>query len=168
MKRFIVITAVLAGILADCRPSTADTNCGDVQANIQRGYDKVLYGKEINHQDYLKVAGALAASAASSSPAPLAAVLKELVDESLSKLAEGIKRELVLEALRNPAKIFTSGEHEISAGFATYQHWQVIKDEVLDRIEIKGFAVKAIMKPVVCKVQLPNTYQPYIRWRKKR
>lgn len=60
-----------------------------------------------------------------------------------------------------------SGQWEISGGFATYEQWETVKVEVPDKVEIKGFEVKAKMKIVTQRVQLPNTYQPYLRWKKK-
>jgi hypothetical protein len=167
MKRAIFFFVAWLGPLAACSEAVAETNRTDVQANIQKGYDKVVFGKEIGHKEYMTAVVALTASAASGSPTPLIAVIKNLVDESIAKLGDGVKRELVLEALRNPGKVFASGQQEISGGFATYEQWEIVKVEVPDKIEIKGFEVKVTMKVVTQRVQLPNTYQPYLRWKKK-
>jgi len=56
---------------------------------------------------------------------------------------------------------------EISGGFATYEHWQVVKTEVPDRVEFKGIDVTVKTRTEPAKIHLPNTYQPYIRLRKK-
>jgi hypothetical protein len=100
-----------------------------------------VFGEELDHGGYVRIAGALASSVTAGTPALVVAYLTAFTEESLRKLTTDLKQELILEALRNPGKVFTNGQWEVSGGFATYEHWQVVKTEVPDRVEFKGIAV---------------------------
>jgi hypothetical protein len=164
-KKVLIAFGVLGCALVNRAPLLADTNRAEVQANIQKGYEKVVFGKEIDHTTYATTLGALVASVSSGTPAPITAYLNELIAESLGDLAVGMKQEIIREALLHPGKVFGNSKWEISAGFATYEHWKIVKVEVPDRLEIKGLALKVVMKLHTAKIQLPNTHQPYIRLR---
>jgi len=139
----------------------------DLQADVKKGWDATVFGEELDHGEYVRIAGALASSVPAGAPAPVVAYLTAFTEELLRKLTTDLKREFILEALRNPGEVFSNGRWEVSGGFATYEHWQVVKTEVPDRVELTGIKVAIRTRTEAAKIQLPNTYQPYIRLRKK-
>jgi len=145
------------------KPDVKETNRAEVQTRICGAGGTVVFGKELDHAEYLKIAGALATAIATETPAPVVAYFQEFAAESTRALATGLKQALILMALRNPGKVFRDGKWEVTGGFATYEHWKAIGIEVPDRVEIKGFNVTVRKRMEWAKVQLPNTHQPWVR-----
>jgi hypothetical protein len=150
------------------KPPVKETTKPEVQVGLKKGWDKVVFGKELDHEEYLKLFGALAASLAVENPAPLTGYLKEFVQESLKTLASDLKTELVLAALSGPDKIFREGKLEVSGGFATYRHQKAVGTEVPYKIERDGVKITVRKRMEWAVVDLPNTYQPYVRIRVKK
>jgi hypothetical protein len=150
------------------KPNVKETTKSDVQGSLRDGWDKVVYGKELDHAEYLKILAAAAASVATENPTPLTGYAKDFATQSLQSLGTALTTELVLTALANPDKIFTSGGMEISAGVATYHHKRVVGFEVPDRVEIDGLKVTVRKRMEWVVIDLPNTFQPYVRIRTKK
>ena len=71
-------------------------------------------------------------------------------------------------AMKEPNKILTLGNLEVSGGFATYDHRIAVGTELPDKIEIKGLEVTVRKSMKWAVIDLPNTFQPYIRIRVKK
>ena len=104
----------------------------EVQARLKSGWGKVVFGKELDHGEYVKIVAAVAASVAAGNPAALVGYAQQFVQDSLNALSADLKREIILMALQEPDKVFSSGKWEVSGGFATYEHRKAIGIEVPD------------------------------------
>jgi len=71
-------------------------------------------------------------------------------------------------ALLNHEKVFTEGKFEISGGFATYNQKRVYGIEVPFGFEVQGIEVKVKKRMEWGVIDLPNTFQPYVRLRVKK
>ncbi len=164
----VALSAVTLPASADDKPDVKETNKPEVQARLTEGWDKVVFGKELDHGEYVKLLGSVAASVAAGNPTPLVGYTKQFIQESIDGLSTDLEREIVLTALRNPDKVFASGKWEISAGFATYEHRKAIGIELPDKIEIHGLEITVRKQMKWAVTDLPNTFQPYVRIRLKK
>jgi hypothetical protein len=123
-----------------------DSNKGDVRSSVSKGWLAVAWGKEIDHVEYLKLAGSMASGT-------VGVYLSGLVRDSAATLGTSV----VIQAIKKRGQTFGAGKFVCQAGIATYDHWKylVVKNP------ITGKTVKKV------KTNLPNTHQPYIRWKRK-
>lgn len=165
---FFSFLAVIPSAVAADKPNVKESNKPEVQARLQEGWEKVVFGKELDHGEYLKIVAAVAASVAAENPTPLVGYGKEFVQASVDAFASDLTREIIVLALKNPDKVFNSGKWEVMGGFATYEHRRAIGIEVPDRVERNGLKITIRKRMEWAVIDLPNTYQPYIRIRLKK
>jgi hypothetical protein len=70
------------------------------------------------------------------------------------------ERDAVLKALGDGEQTFGAGSLELQGGIATYKHWTVELDYRID-------PTNGVYEWSTVKVPCPNTYQPYVRWRRR-
>src|SRR4051812_33868455 len=75
------------------KPDVKENNRAEVQAHVRDAGGTVVFGKELDHAEYLKSAGALAAAVVTESPAPVETYLRGFAAESTRALATDLKQE---------------------------------------------------------------------------
>jgi hypothetical protein len=165
------------------------TSKWEVRKNLEAGGWRVAYGKELSHQEYLKLAAAIAAAAATQNPAPVTWYLEELFTESVHQMASsasrqfsgvlaGLDKRLIVQALhetmqgRAPRSINFDGI-EVQIGLATYRRAEVVtyREPRTERTKISlpfggwTWGVRVYTAQVKRQISTPNTHQPYIRVR---
>ncbi len=179
MKKAIVgLIAILSICLVVISPVWAESNKSDVRRSKEDGWN-VAWGNEINHAKELQFSGAVAASVACICTAPLqgfvAAELESTATTIANQLTDVSKKfviKLLLDSLENGG-VKRISRFDLEAGLATYNHWRkVIYHEPRPRMGRCGPSwarfncpEEAHMEEVERKVPLPNTFQPYVRFR---
>jgi len=125
----------------------AGNNRKNVMDTRENGW-AVAWGKHINHIEYAK----LSICMLDPTTVCINAYFTGLIKDSAKTLGKNI----VLKALKNRGKLFSSGNIEFGAGIATYNHW--------------GRENPCSVTGGTCwtpKIPGPNTHQPFVRWRTK-
>ena len=154
----------------------AKSNRADVRAEKEAGWDSTVYGKEIDHEQYVEMMGAGAASIATANAGPLMAYAKEWAAEQYQTLAEGLREQgkaelaeklneqMLIDALQGamngqPATLPIKGV-TIDVGLATYNH-RLEASAGIPEITSRGIEINQKNATT----SLPNTHQPYVRFK---
>jgi hypothetical protein len=188
----VSIFVFLVAILSLSTTVLADTNKQEFKQNLSKKGWNVAFGTEIDHKKQLEYTAAGASTAAcvagstgSAVPAcldKLAAYIKSEVKDSAGKIVKKLQRKgqsvaidflikIIVNALAG--KSFTPPKGlDLDADLATYNHWRyVIYDEPRTRIGKCGPKWARFNCPEIYtvsvkkKIPLPNTFQPYVRFR---
>lgn len=176
----VVIISMIAttGMIASPQVASAyhKTNKWEVKRNLENGWT-VMYAKEFNHDEYLKLASAIALDVSGGSGGVTATYFTTLALDSLKQiqaqasktpdiarvLSEQLTTNRLLSAIRGSFKggvidLSVAGV-DIEVGNATY-----------NRAECAKVPAPTLRKPgrtVEKCMPTPNTHQPYIRFRVK-
>lgn len=152
----------------------AKSNRDQIRSEKEQGWDVVVYGNEIDHDEYIKMGGAVGASVAAGNAGPFMVYAKEwaaeqyktisegLIKQGKAHLAEQLTEQMLVDALQGavegkPAKLPISGV-QIDVGVATYNHsLQASAD--LPQVTQGGVRFGEVR----AETSLPNTHQPYVR-----
>jgi len=166
---FVLVGLSFTGIAATSEKASAyhKTNRPDVEQSIADGGWTVIYSKEFSHAEYLKLAAAIAADVAVSKGGATSAYFENFASGSLEKVISGaaakspqmannLRRELTVSKLLSAIRASFNGKQvglsiagsTLEAGRATYNRAECVR----------------WFKREKC-VSMPNTYQPYIRFR---
>lgn len=141
MKKILLVLLIA---IFFAHPAQARTNRSDVIQARENGWT-VAWGKHIDHIEYARLAACMLD--------PTTACINAYFTTLLQDSAVTLGKNIVLKALKSRGNLFTEGNVQFQAGLATYNHWQ---NE--NPCSIWG-------DTCWYKVPLPNTHQPFVRWR---
>ncbi len=148
-------------------------NVEEQRQNLRRDFRAVIYGKHINHAEYLRFGSAIAASVATENPGPVLTYLQAVVAETKAELmrngnteAQRVARNFTKEMLArlldsayrgNRPQLYQFHGVKVRVGFVTYAYWKRIVTEYpyLSAGRIKW-------RKDENRVSLPNTHQIYV------
>ncbi len=151
-----------------------ENNRGQVQASLRNG-SYIAWGKEIDHVEYQNFAVAVTASVAVGNPGPVQLYLKYMLIQMKQELARNLRGEArqflrdfemtIVRALRQIVTTqrpvsFRFGGIDLQVGIASYNHWKNVSGHYP---EIYGNRIKWTYAER--RIPLPNTHQPYVRFR---
>ena len=154
---------------------TYGSNANEVRSNLARDGWQVIYGKELDYVEYQKFTVATAASIASGDPQPVLLYLQTLLDEmrgaflrsgsqEMRRLAQRLEAEMAnglnQAVVQGKPVVLRLPTMEVEIGVATYTHWKKVSGNY-PKID-KG---KVSMGYIEQTIPLPNTFQPYVRFR---
>lgn len=152
-----------------------ESNRNEVRAGLADGGWSVVYGDLLNEGDYVEFGIAVAEAIVIENPAPIYAFFSSQLQAQVTKIestAPEIGRQaiedLLLRAFDGDGSIVRHGRLEISAGLATYKRWErMVYDEPRTYTCYEwGVPYPCItMERVERRVDLPNNFQPYFRFR---
>jgi hypothetical protein len=179
MKRikYLLVCGLMFSCLVSINLVWAESNKSEVQRSKANGWS-IAWGNEIDHLKEVEFSAAVTASVACVCTAPLqgfiANELESTAERIASQLADVSKEfliKLLLDSLKNGGVKRISG-FDLEAGLATYNHWRkVIYHEPRTRIGRCGprwarfNCPETYIAEVEREVSLPNTFQPYVRFR---
>jgi len=162
--------AVLMNVLTPLPPADAQnitehvTNKWEVRRNLEDGWI-VLYSREFSHNEYIRLSTAIAADVAGGSGGATYAYFSSFAKESLQEIyrelgsrapsiAQEIMRELTLDKVLSSIRgAFDGRRVELSIAGLQFQ----VGRATYNRAECERIFNRCIT--------LPNTYQPYVRFR---
>lgn len=130
-----IFTAI--GMTSQC---LARTNKGAVQKSLRNKHDRVIFGKELDHVEYLQLAASIAIG-----PGAVAGYLGDLAREIASETGRTVAKDTIYDILRGNRDTTIIGGKPVYMGLATYNHWT-----------IEGGPLFEIRVP------RPNTHQFYV------
>ena len=91
-----------------------------------------------------------------------------LAREIAQPLKTPLPEDVIVKAIIHPGENFTHGDLEVCFAYATYNHRKAVGTKIPVGLEVKGLEVTIRTEMRWAVVDLPNTYQPYLRIRAKR
>ena len=124
------------------------TNREEVKNNLDQKYDKVIFGKELDHLEYAKFIVSLTGG-----PAGVASYLASLAADIATETGMNIAIETIFDLLEDRDESTLVGGKTVYGGTATYNHWTIEKYPKINLGQISWGEIK---------VSRPNTHQIYI------
>ncbi len=153
-----------------------------VMANVERGWNKTIWGETINDAEYLRFTAAVASAVVTENPEPVIQYFKDLARRNIAKIQQeagnigsDILWKVIIDGIKY-GKVTKFNTFELKAGLATWQRWQrVVYDEPrTKKCKYNGpfgtwtWGVCTTSERVEKEIPPPNWHRPYVSIRYKR
>ena len=118
MFRALILCVAIATAILFAQKASARDNKGQVQASLRAKHDKVIFGKHIDHFEYIKFLSSMAGG-----PAGVSVYLTELAKSIVTETGGQVATETIFDLLSGKQDSTIIGSKPVYIGVATYNHW---------------------------------------------